>query len=146
MAIVCLSSTLVLSSSDHRHAFNLLFSCSNFKFKPSTIFPRHNRIHVLPTRPFKVYCQSKIEERQIRRCSPLLEKGLLSSNGASASDDWQAVPDIWRYSAEKYGDRVALVDPYHDPPSSITYKQIGVKLCTFQYDHGMEKCLHVVVF
>ncbi|XP_031273254.1 probable acyl-activating enzyme 16, chloroplastic [Pistacia vera] len=134
MASVCFSSTLVLCSSDHRHAFNLLFSCSNFKFKPSTIFPRHcfgNRIHVLPTRPFRVYCESKIEARQIRRCSPLLEKGLLSSNGASASDDWQAVPDIWRYSAEKYGDRVALVDPYHDPPSSITYKQLEQEILDF---------------
>lgn len=64
------------------------------------------------------------EERQVRKCSSFLERALLSSNGALSPDDWQAVPDIWRSSAEEYGDRVALVDPYHDPPSSITYKQV----------------------
>jgi len=42
------------------------------------------------------------------------------------SDDWQAVPGIWGSSAEKYGDRIALVDPYHKPPSNITYNQVGV--------------------
>lgn len=61
---------------------------------------------------------------QIRRCSPFLESSLLSGNGAVASDEWKAVPDIWRSSAEKYGDKVALVDPYHDPPSTVTYKQV----------------------
>ncbi|XP_022999931.1 long-chain-fatty-acid--[acyl-carrier-protein] ligase AEE15, chloroplastic-like isoform X2 [Cucurbita maxima] len=34
------------------------------------------------------------------------------------------VPDIWRSSAERYGDRVVLLDPYHNPASKITYKQI----------------------
>ena len=61
---------------------------------------------------------------QIRRCSPFLESSLLSGSGALASDQWKAVPDIWRSSAEKYGDRIALVDPYHDPPSSMTYNQV----------------------
>ena len=41
------------------------------------------------------------------------------------SDEWKAVPDIWMSSAEKYGDRVAVVDPYHDPPSTMTYKQVN---------------------
>lgn len=41
-----------------------------------------------------------------------------------ASDEWKTVPDIWRSSAEKYGDKIALVDPYHDPPSTMTYKQV----------------------
>jgi len=44
------------------------------------------------------------------------------------SDDWRAVPDIWRSSAEKYGDQFAVVDPHHDPPTSMTYKQV-----TFQH-------------
>lgn len=63
----------------------------------------------------------------MRRCSPCLEKALLTSknNGAMASDEWRAVPDIWRTSAEKYGDRVALVDPYHDPPTKLTYKEVS---------------------
>ena len=41
-----------------------------------------------------------------------------------ASNEWKDVPDIWRSSAEKYGDKIALVDPYHDPPSTMTYKQV----------------------
>lgn len=52
---------------------------------------------------------------------------MLSGNGAVlVCDEWQAVPDIWRSSAEKYGDRIALVDPYHDPPSNMTYKQVRI--------------------
>jgi hypothetical protein len=64
---------------------------------------------------------------QIRKCSPFLESSLLfgnNNNDALASNEWKTVPDIWKSSAEKYGDKVALVDPYHDPPSTITYKQV----------------------
>ncbi|KHG01039.1 putative acyl-activating enzyme 16, chloroplastic -like protein [Gossypium arboreum] len=71
------------------------------------------------------------QELQIRRCSPLLEKASLPSNGAPLSDEWKAVPDIWRSSAEKYGDRVALVDPYHDPPSTLTYNQLEQEILDF---------------
>ncbi|PPD86570.1 hypothetical protein GOBAR_DD16493 [Gossypium barbadense] len=71
------------------------------------------------------------QELQIRRCSPLLEKASLPSNGAPLSDEWKAVPDIWRSSAEKYGDQVALVDPYHDPPSTLTYKQLEQEILDF---------------
>jgi len=66
-----------------------------------------------------VHLQTK--KTEIRRFSPLLES---SGNGAVALDEWKAVPDIWRTSAEKYGDKVALVDQYHDPPSTMTYKQV----------------------
>ncbi|KAE9450559.1 hypothetical protein C3L33_17542, partial [Rhododendron williamsianum] len=62
---------------------------------------------------------------QIRRCSPFLESVFLSSGGVAASHEWKTVPDIWKSSAEKFGDRVAVVDPYHDPPSTMTYKQPG---------------------
>ncbi|XP_057755240.1 probable acyl-activating enzyme 16, chloroplastic isoform X1 [Arachis stenosperma] len=84
-------------------------------------------------RRFCVYCQidSKTKEVQIRRCSPLLESSLLSGNGAVASDEWKAIPDIWRSSAEKYGDKVALIDPYHDPPSTMTYKQLEEAILDF---------------
>lgn len=50
---------------------------------------------------------------------------------ALRSNEWKAVPDIWRSSAEKYGDRVAVVDPYHDPPSTFTYRQ--VKFLIYQF-------------
>lgn len=61
---------------------------------------------------------------EIRKCSPFLESSLLLGNGGVASDEWKAVPDIWRSSVEKYGDNVALVGPYHDPPTTMTYKQV----------------------
>lgn len=70
----------------------------------------------------------KTEEMQIRRYSPFLESSLTTGNGALSCDEWKAVPDIWRSSAEKFGDRVAVVDPVHSPPSQMTYKQ--VKLCS----------------
>lgn len=57
-----------------------------------------------------------------------MEHSSLPGDGATASalrsNEWKAVPDIWRSSAEKYGDRVAVVDPYHDPPSTFTYRQV----------------------
>ncbi|CAN1228345.1 Long-chain-fatty-acid--[acyl-carrier-protein] ligase AEE15, chloroplastic, partial [Linum grandiflorum] len=70
------------------------------------------------------------EVSEIRRCSPFLEKTLLSGSGLG-SDEWRAVPDIWRSAAEKYGDRVALVDPYHHPPTSMTYKELERQILYF---------------
>ncbi|CAL0329685.1 unnamed protein product [Lupinus luteus] len=73
---------------------------------------------------FRVSCHPKTETVQRRRCSPFLESSLPFGNGAVASDEWKAVPDIWRSSAEKYGDKIAVVDPYHDPPTTMTYKEL----------------------
>ncbi|CAA3025938.1 probable acyl-activating enzyme 16, chloroplastic [Olea europaea subsp. europaea] len=36
-----------------------------------------------------------------------------------------------RTSAEKFGDLVALVDPYHDPPTNMTYKQLEQEILNF---------------
>jgi long-chain acyl-CoA synthetase len=58
----------------------------------------------------------------------LLESALLPGGNELAAHEWNAVPDIWRTAAEKYADRVALVDPYHDPPSELTYKQVLLEL------------------
>ncbi|XP_010532733.1 PREDICTED: probable acyl-activating enzyme 16, chloroplastic isoform X3 [Tarenaya hassleriana] len=82
-------------------------------------------------RRFRIHCDSKIQEKEVRRCSPLLERSALSGGVALSSSEWKAVPDIWRSSAEKYGDRVALVDPYHDPPSNLTYKQLEQEILDF---------------
>ncbi|VAI40163.1 unnamed protein product [Triticum turgidum subsp. durum] len=70
------------------------------------------------------------------KCSPLLESALLLPGGNEpAADEWTAVPDIWRTAAEKYPDSVALVDPYHDPPSELTYKQLEQQILDFS--HGL---------
>ncbi|PNX83272.1 putative acyl-activating enzyme chloroplastic-like [Trifolium pratense] len=104
------------------HAFPLFFT--------TITLPRNNFV---PPR-FRVFSQSKTADTvQIRKCSPFLESSLLfgNDNDAVASNEWKAVPDIWKYSAEKYGDKVALVDPYHDPPSTITYKQLEQAILDF---------------
>ncbi|XP_062109235.1 probable acyl-activating enzyme 16, chloroplastic [Humulus lupulus] len=80
---------------------------------------------------FRVNCKIQTQEMQIRRCSPILESSLLSRNGALVSDEWKAVPDIWKTSAEKYGDRIAIRDPYHDPPTTLTYKQLEQEILDF---------------
>ncbi|KAL0382823.1 UNVERIFIED_CONTAM: putative acyl-activating enzyme 16, chloroplastic [Sesamum calycinum] len=71
------------------------------------------------------------KEMQIRKFSPILESDLLSGNEVLPSNEWQIVPDIWRTSAEKFGDRIALVDSYHDPPTNMTYKQLEQEILNF---------------
>lgn len=87
------------------------------------------------------------DKKEIRKCAPFLESVVLSGNGALAPDEWRAVPDIWRSSAEKYGDRVALVDPYHDPPSTVTYKQVYyfVFWCWSLFTSLLTHCTHQVM-
>ncbi|XP_061990565.1 probable acyl-activating enzyme 16, chloroplastic isoform X3 [Rosa rugosa] len=122
-----------LSSSDCGQALQFLFP--NCKFRSTQLFHHrkcHGRRAGLPqNRGFRVSCLSKTDEVQIRRYSPFLESALLHGNGTLVADEWQAVPDIWRTSAEKYGDRVALTDPYHDPPSNMTYKQLEQEILDF---------------
>lgn len=107
---------------------------SRSKFTSTRVFPRKwggKRVGFLPNRQFGVSCQAQTEELQIRRCSPFLESSLLSDDGTLVSDEWKAVPDIWRTSAEKYGNYVAVTDPYHDPPSALTYKQLEQEILDF---------------
>ncbi|KAK9933010.1 hypothetical protein M0R45_020224 [Rubus argutus] len=134
MATISLVPKFILGgSSDCGQALQCLFFRS--KFRSTKVFhhrPCHGRRAGFPlSRGFRVFCQSKTEEVQIRKYSPFLETALLDGNGASVADEWQAVPDIWRTSAEKYGDHVALTDPYHDPPSSMTYKQLEQEILDF---------------
>ncbi|XP_040374445.1 probable acyl-activating enzyme 16, chloroplastic isoform X5 [Rosa chinensis] len=124
MATAFLTSSFILgSSSDSGHA--LPFLCSNKKLRS-----RHRARYRNPT-GFHAFCQSKTEEKQIRRYSPFLEGASVDGTASLVPDDWQAVPDIWRSSSEKYGDLVALTDPYHDPPSSLTYKQLEKEILDF---------------
>ncbi|KAF3642922.1 hypothetical protein FXO37_22293 [Capsicum annuum] len=74
---------------------------------------------------------TQIAEAEIRKCSAFLESELLSGNGGLPLTEWGTVPDIWRTSAEKFGDRVAVVDPYHDPPTTMTYKQLDQEIVDF---------------
>ncbi|PON95488.1 2,3-dihydroxybenzoate-AMP ligase [Trema orientale] len=133
MATVPLRPNLIwVRSNDRGQALQFLLSRHNFTNR--RFFLRKwggNRAGSFPNRQFRVSCQIQTEEIQIRRCSPFLESSLLSGNGALVSDEWKAVPDIWRTSAEKYGDRIAVMDPYHDPPLNLTYKQLEQEILDF---------------
>ncbi|KAI4302704.1 hypothetical protein MLD38_038422 [Melastoma candidum] len=71
------------------------------------------------------------EEKKRWRYSPLLEGSLLSRWGEPAADGPKAVPDIWRYAAKKFGDRVALIDPRQHPPIAMTYGQLEQEILNF---------------
>ncbi|KAK9933009.1 hypothetical protein M0R45_020223 [Rubus argutus] len=130
MATVFFTSIFILGSSDSGHAL----LCSNQKLRSRQTFRRacyQSRSGLPLNRGRRVFCQSRTEETKIRRYSPFLESASLDGNDSLVPDDWQAVPDIWRSSAEKYGDLIALTDPYHDPPSSLTYKQLEKEILDF---------------
>ncbi|XP_027937777.1 probable acyl-activating enzyme 16, chloroplastic isoform X1 [Vigna unguiculata] len=105
------------------------FSYSAYVF-PS-VYARTNFTRINLHLPILCQFESKTEKPLTRRCAPFLESSLLSGNGVVASEEWKTVPDIWRSSAEKYGDKIALVDPYHDPPSTMTYKQLEDAILDF---------------
>ncbi|XP_047317488.1 probable acyl-activating enzyme 16, chloroplastic isoform X1 [Impatiens glandulifera] len=121
--------TIAQSSLHRRCAFQYLPTARRI-WKP--IPSSRKRIRNCTTRHFSVHGESKTEEVQNRRCSPLLESEYLANDAyISAPDQWKTVPDIWRSSAEKFGDRVALVDSYHHPPSTMTYKQLEQGILDF---------------
>lgn len=70
-------------------------------------------------------------EKPVTRCSPLLENELLPNANDLAISEWRAVPDIWKTSSERFGDRIAVVDPYHGPRSELTYKQLEQEILDF---------------
>ncbi|KAF3787617.1 putative acyl-activating enzyme 16 [Nymphaea thermarum] len=84
-------------------------------------------------RRFSVSCvaEEEVKTRRIRKYCPVLESKPFTTDDVIAANEWKAVPDIWRTSADRYGDKVALVDPYHDPPSTLTYKQLEQEILNF---------------
>ncbi|KAL3506492.1 hypothetical protein ACH5RR_031874 [Cinchona calisaya] len=125
-----LTSNLVSGSCDGRYAMQYLLS--NHGLINSKLPSRRCcSLRDFRKRMLRVYCESTMREMHIRKCSPLLESALLSGNGVLPTTEWKAVPDIWRTSAEKFGDHIALVDPYHDPPMNLTYKQLEQEILNF---------------
>ncbi|CAN6830037.1 hypothetical protein Bca4012_032038 [Brassica carinata] len=85
------------------------------------------RVRVPSFRRFRIHCVSKGKD-----VTPIIESSSSSGGDAALSySEWKAVPDIWRSSAEKYGDKIALVDPYHDPPLKLTYNQLEQEILDF---------------
>ncbi|XP_026400734.1 probable acyl-activating enzyme 16, chloroplastic isoform X2 [Papaver somniferum] len=112
---------IITSSFDRRPLLGYLLSNSQILHKQTSRRLSYSR----------VYCNSHVEELKPRKCSPILESTLLSNDKVVSTGDWKVVPDIWRSTTEKYGDRTALLDPYHDPPSEITYKQLEQDILDF---------------
>ncbi|CAL5413923.1 unnamed protein product [Camellia sinensis] len=127
---IVLTSNLVFNSLDRRLTFQLLFSHSR-SINSNLLYQNFRPTRIPSTPLFRVHCEYTTEEMQIRKCSPFLESVFLSGDGVLVSSEWNTVPDIWRSSAERFGDRVALVDPYHDPPLTMTYKQIEQEILDF---------------
>lgn len=125
-----LTSNFVSGSCDGRYAVQCLLG-SHGLVNYKVLGRRCCSIRNFRKRMLRVYCESRTTEMQIRKCSPFLESVLLCGNGVLPSTEWKAVPDIWRTSAEKFGDCIALVDPYHDPPTNITYKQLEQEILNF---------------
>ncbi|XP_071938297.1 probable acyl-activating enzyme 16, chloroplastic [Coffea arabica] len=125
-----LTSNFVSGSCDGRYAVQCLLG--NHRFVNSKVLSRRCcSFRDFRKQMLRVYCESTTTEMHIRKCSPFLESVLLCGNGVVSSTEWKAVPDIWRTSAEKFGDRIALVDPYHDPPTNMTYKQLEQEILNF---------------
>ncbi|XP_028081529.1 probable acyl-activating enzyme 16, chloroplastic isoform X1 [Camellia sinensis] len=127
---IVLTSNLVFNSLDRRLTFQFLFSHSR-SINSNLLYQNFRPTRIPSTPLFRVHCESTTEEMKIRKCSPFLESVFLSGDGVLVSSEWNTVPDIWRSSAERFGDRVALVDPYHDPPLTMTYKQIEQEILNF---------------
>lgn len=94
---------------------------------------RNGRNLFLKSQKSRISCTIEPGQRVIRfrKCAPLLENTFLEQNGTHISTEWKAVPDIWKTAAEQYGDRTALVDPHHDPPAQMTYKQLEQNILDF---------------
>ncbi|XP_071719825.1 probable acyl-activating enzyme 16, chloroplastic [Rutidosis leptorrhynchoides] len=89
-----------------------------------------DHVNLLCNRLINAWSSSPNEKRQVRKYAPLLESSLLLQHNESTTEV-TTIPDILRYSAEKFSDKVALVDPHHDPPTTITYKQLEQNILDF---------------
>lgn len=122
------------SCSSRINPFFLLPSASSVT---SVLCKRH--VYSSPTPKHRlgvVYCTDQLPTKstmKIRRYAPLLEKTTLEHNDVlgSTATEWKALPDIWRTTVDKYGDQIALIDPHHDPPSQLTYRQLEQEILDF---------------
>ncbi|CAL9145662.1 unnamed protein product [Musa hybrid cultivar] len=128
---VSLRSTIALCGLDRRWSSELY--CFRQEVKDDKgLFPRRRRsLRGCRFRGHRVACHLELEGLVRRKCCPYLEGSFLSSSNDPSLHEWSAIPDIWKSSAEKYGDRVALVDPYHEPPTELTYKQLEQEILNF---------------
>ncbi|XP_010673322.2 probable acyl-activating enzyme 16, chloroplastic isoform X1 [Beta vulgaris subsp. vulgaris] len=129
---ISLNSGMFLNSFNHQK-FTLQFFPCNSKWVLTNFNRRCWKQHGSFQRKLGCVCSqtAETEELQKRRCAPLLEHEILYNRVLLGSSDWKTVPDIWRTAAEKYADRTALIDRYHEPPLELTYKQLEQEILDF---------------
>ncbi|XP_023748723.2 probable acyl-activating enzyme 16, chloroplastic [Lactuca sativa] len=151
MSIAIASTNYIVSPSYHRRRPPF---CYQFQYQyvnaGNVLFhsKKGTRDRVSLLNRIRAYSESKTEEKEVRKYSPILESQLLSEKNVS-TDELKAIPDIWRSSAEKFGDRVALVDPHHDPPTNMTYNQLEediLNFCEGLRVIGIKPCEKVALF
>ncbi|KAI0510492.1 hypothetical protein KFK09_011094 [Dendrobium nobile] len=121
---ICFHSTSVISFFGQA-GVSVLFPARVFEWKPRLVAD-----HRWIWRP-KTFATLEVRHALRRKCSPLLDAALLSNASALSSNEWRAVPDIWKSATEKYGHRTAVVDLYHDPPTELTYRQLEEDILDF---------------
>ncbi|XP_020678970.1 probable acyl-activating enzyme 16, chloroplastic [Dendrobium catenatum] len=121
---ICFHSTPVISFFGQA-GVSVLFPARVFEWKPRLVAD-----HRWIWRP-RTFATSEARHALRRKCSPLLDAALLSNSSALSSNEWRAVPDIWKSATEKYGHRTAVVDLYHDPPTELTYRQLEEDILDF---------------
>ncbi|CAH1441423.1 unnamed protein product [Lactuca virosa] len=151
MPIAITSTNYIVSPSYHRRRPPF---CYQFRYQyvnaGNVLFhsKKGTRDRVSLLNRIRVYSESKTEEKEVRKYSPILESQLLSEKNVSTAE-LKAIPDIWRSSAERFGDRVALVDPHHDPPTNMTYNQLEENILNFCEGLrviGIKPCEKVALF
>ncbi|KAL4561081.1 hypothetical protein LXL04_033243 [Taraxacum kok-saghyz] len=141
MSIAITSTNCIVSPSYRRQQY---VNAGNVLFHSKKV----TRDRVSLSHRIRAYSESKTEEKQVRKYSPLLESHEVSENNVSTAE-FKAIPDIWRSSAQKFGDRVALVDPHHDPPTNMTYNQVEQDILHFSEGLrviGMKPCEKLALF
>lgn len=146
MSIAITSTNIICSPSyNRRHSF--CFRYRRVNVNSGNVFLRSRK----GTRDRVTLCHAisvDSESKQVRKYSPLLESPLPSENNVSGAE-LKAIPDIWRSAAERFGDRVALVDPHHDPPTNMTYKEVEEDILNFSEGLrviGIKPCEKVALF
>lgn len=86
-----------------------------------------------------VYCFGRVrcaiqplqDAVKLRKIAPGLEGATPPGNGVFSSTEWRALPDIWRTTSEKYGDRIAVIDLHHQPLTRMSYAQLRQEILEF---------------
>ncbi|KAI7752166.1 hypothetical protein M8C21_022758 [Ambrosia artemisiifolia] len=148
LTITSLNNTFSSSSYRYRYVNASVNARSVFLYSRKSVRDRVNPIRVYSESKERLGMSISAEEKQVRKYSPLLESPFPLEHNVSTTE-FKTIPDIWRSAAERFGDRVALVDPHHDPPTNMTYKQVEQDIINFSEGLrviGIKPCEKLALF